>query len=63
MSDNERKAENRAKRDQGIRDIEASLDRATDQIASSKGEVARSQRLMKESDGAQATRERSRDSS
>ena len=52
MSDDGRKAENRARRAKQFQDIEDSLARVTDLIDQSKREVARSRQIMKDADAA-----------
>ena len=49
----QREAADRAKREQHLKDVEASLNRASDLIEASKREVERSKQLTKESDAAQ----------
>jgi hypothetical protein len=56
----QRKADDRAKREQQFRDVEASLNRASDLIEASKREVERSRQLTKESDEAQEKTDRDR---
>ena len=52
MSDDGRKAENRARRAKQFQDIEDSLARAADAIEQSQREVARSRQIMKDADAA-----------
>jgi hypothetical protein len=49
----QRKVADRMKREQQFRDVEASLNRASDLIEASKREVDRSRQLTKETDEAQ----------
>ena len=52
MSDDGRKAENRARRAKQFQDIEDSLARAADAIEQSQREVVRSRQIMKDADAA-----------
>ena len=56
-----RKADDRAKREQQFKDVEASLNRASDLIEASKREVERSRQLTKEADEFQGETDRNRD--
>jgi len=57
MADNDRRAAQRARRDQHLRDVETSHKNAADLLAKSRGEVARSRRLVREADEARAARD------
>jgi len=57
MPDAERKAANRAKRDQQISDIADALMHASTVIAGSQREVERSQQIRRDADTAQVARE------
>ena len=61
MSDDGRKAENRARRAKQFQDIEASLARAADAIEQSQREVARSRQIMKDADAADDRADKERD--
>ena len=60
-TNDERKATDRAKQEQHFKDIEKSHRDAADLLDSSKREIARSRRLMREVDQAQADRDKGRD--
>ena len=61
MSDDGRRAENRARRAKQFQDIEDSLARVTDLIDQSKREVGRSRQIMKDADAADERADKERD--
>jgi len=61
MSDDGRRAENRARRAKQFQDIEDSLARAADAIEQSQREVARSRQIMKDADAADDRADKERD--